>query len=217
MSVSQAPLLQMLADESRNALLKSASIINLDKNQFLFHEGDPPESFFIIASGWISLFKQDHMGKRVEIGVFGPRESFAEAARHMQGYPVNAQTMTPAQIACFRWSRIAEDLQRDPDLAKALSESTSRHLEDLVNRSADATLLVAHERLAAFLLQSCPPDCKQTTIRLPFAMGILAKKLGLTPETLSRAFARLADHSVSRSSREIRIDDVDSLKALLPP
>lgn len=216
-SISQAAVLQAMTDSSRESLLRTASIINLEKNQFLFHEGDPPTSFFIIATGWISVFKQDHTGKRAEIGVFGPRESFAEAARNMPGYPVSAQAMTAVQTACFKWDRIVGNMQDAPDLSKALTESMSRHLERLVNRTADSSLLVAHERLATFLLQSCPLDGNQTSFQLPFTMGVLSKKLGLTPETLSRAFARLSDHAVTWSSREIHIGDIQGLRALLPP
>lgn len=216
-TLSQAFILQQLPEGDRQELLRSARTIDLEKNQFLFHEGDAPTSFFIMVSGWISLFKQDHMGKNAQIGVFGPRESFAEAARMMPGYPASAQAMTVARVAWFRWDRISGDVQHSSDLSRVLMESISRHLQRLVNKTADTSLMVAHERLARFLLQNCPHDENRAAFQLPFNMRVLARKLDLTPETLSRAFARLAKHSVSWENHQIRIDDIDALRQMLPP
>ncbi len=216
-TLCQSFILQQIPEDARDELLRSATVIDLAKNEYLFHEGDPPKSFFIMVSGWISLFKQDHTRKNAQIGVFGPGESFAEAARMMAGYPASAQAMTAARVARFTWDRLSGDLQLSSDLSRVLMESTSRHLERLVNKTADVSLMVAHERLARYLLQSCPDDEPRAAFQLPFNMRVLAKKLDLTPETLSRAFARLAKHSVRWESHRIEIDDIEALRRILPP
>lgn len=53
---------------------------------------------------------------------------------------------------------------------------------------------------------------KAASLRLPFPKGLLARKLGLAPEALSRAFSTLKTVVVTVRGRAIAISNVDVLR-----
>jgi CRP-like cAMP-binding protein len=74
-------------------------------------------------------------------------------------------------------------------------------------------LNTAPQRVAKYLLelwraQGGPGN----PFRLPFQKSLLAGKLGLAPEALSRAFAMLQKTGVSISGRMVHITDAEALE-----
>ena len=72
----------------------------------------------------------------------------------------------------------------------------------------------APQRVAHYLLTHCATDGGPASIRLPFQKSLLAGKLGLAPEALSRAFSTLRRAGVTVRGRTIQINDVSALKQI---
>ena len=53
------------------------------------------------------------------------------------------------------------------------------------------------------------------SVALPYNKALIAGRLGIKPETLSRAFARLRDHGVRIEAAMAHIEDVDRLRELV--
>ena len=65
-----------------------STVRNLEKGEYLFHEGEPCEGFFVVQRGVISVQRVSAAGKVQVIHVFHPGDSFAEAALVSgEGYP----------------------------------------------------------------------------------------------------------------------------------
>ena len=68
--------------------------------------------------------------------------------------------------------------------------------------------------MAEFLASLCPIDCGPAMIALPYDKILIAARLGLKPESLSRAFAKLKSLGVSVHASHVAIDDIAKLEQL---
>jgi len=89
-----------------------------------------------------------------------------------------------------------------------------RHLLGAMDCIAGDRLLTAAQRVANYLMSRCPASAttSRVTFRLPYRKRILAGKLGLAPEALSRAFAALAASGVEVRGKVVLVDSVDQLR-----
>ena len=85
-----------------------------------------------------------------------------------------------------------EFLQQKPEVALCLLRSMSGHLCRLIDLLDDLTLKDVKTRLARWLLRRCPDpeSAEPCTFQLKTTKRLLAAKLGVASETLSRAAAR---------------------------
>ena len=100
------------------------------------------------------------------------------------------------------------------DIALKMMASMSRHLRQLVQQIELLTNKSSTERVAAFLLKLCAQDSGPATILLPLDKALIAGRLGMQPETLSRSFAKLRTLGVITRGGEISIPDVAALRHL---
>ena len=214
-AIENAEILRGKSAEVRAAILRAAQVDQAGKNEILFHEGDSAQAFFILLSGWVSIYRLGKDGRRAELGLFGPGESFAEATRAMDAYPANAQAMTAVRFARIEWRAVEVDLHDGPALSLAIADSVAKHLGRLIQRTSDRSLLTVTERLARYLLERCPGAANRSEMRLPFTKSLLARDLGVSPETLSRAFAELSGAGVTIANRDIHVGDAAALRGVL--
>ena len=90
--------------------------------------------------------------------------------------------------------------------------SASHHLKFLVEQIEQIKLMTAPQRLADFLLRLCPTDAGSCRILLPYEKTLIANRLGMKPESLSRAFAKLRGQGVTVDREEVTIGDPRALK-----
>src|SRR5215469_9907221 len=74
-------------------------IKSLEKDDYLFHEGDPAHGFYVVQRGSVNVHRVSATGKEQVIHVFRTGESFAEAALASErGYPADARALEPSQV-----------------------------------------------------------------------------------------------------------------------
>lgn len=213
--LSNTPMLQSAPDHIREAVLAEAVIEEAPKKAPLFNEGDPATCFYIVISGWVSIYRLSPDGKRANIGLFGPGESFGEAAMFLtKRFPVNGEVVASARLARMEERAMRRVIEDDPTVAFALLGSMSKHLKTLVDQIASDRLLSADQRVARFLLSLHEGDGGSADLQLPCEKVVIASALGLSPEALSRAFASLRSVGVIVAGRDVAVPDIQKLHAL---
>jgi CRP/FNR family transcriptional regulator len=173
----------------------------LDKDEYLFREGSRAEGFYVVQRGAINVHRVSPTGKEQVIAVFGPAQSFAEAALASEGgYPANARAIEPTTILMVPKAGFLELVRRRPELALKMLGSMSQHLRVLVGLLDDLTLKDVEARLLNWLLKRCPRplSAKPVTIDLDRTKRVLASEIGTVSETLSRTFSKLRQQKVIR-------------------
>jgi CRP/FNR family transcriptional activator FtrB len=125
-------------------------------------------------------------------------------------YLMSTRVLHDARILMIPAEHFRDMLARDPALNAALVKELSRHWRLLIRQIKDLKLRTAPQRLAAYLLDLS--GGLGGTVELPEERRLLAGRLGMTPESLSRAFAQLAAEGVSGRGRNVAIADAAHLR-----
>jgi CRP/FNR family transcriptional regulator, dissimilatory nitrate respiration regulator len=140
-------------------------------------------------------------------------ESFAEAAMLAQAsFPVGAQAVTDVRVLSITSQAFARCLQSDIKAAFAMLGSLSMRLRMLVEQIEQLQVQSAPQRAGSFLLKLCPPGGGNASFKLPLEKSLVARRLGIQPETFSRALAKLRPIGVEVHGAVVSIGDIDALR-----
>ncbi len=205
-------------------LARAMQEIRLEAGETLFRHGEPAERFFYLREGLIKLFRLSPEGDEKIIEIMKPGETFAEAVMFMgtKGrYPVNAEAVAASRLLAFDQKPFLGLLRESPEACFGLLASMSRRLHMLVNQIESLTLQNATYRLVAYLLEQIPREVTASPeVVLTTPKGVIASRLAIQPETLSRILARLRQGGlIEVHGNHITVRDVQALRNLvhLPP
>jgi CRP-like cAMP-binding protein len=194
-------------------LTAPAVALTFKSGDTIFRQGDPAVSFFIVVDGWIKLYHITESGKAAVIYVFTKGESIAEAVAFTgQSYPAAGEAVSDARVVRIPAAHIIKCIRDTPDIAFAMIASTSLHLHRLLEQVTQLKVQSAVQRVAEFLVSLCPSGKSPCTIALPYEKILIAGRLGVTPESLSRAFAKLKSAGVEVHDLQVIVSDVDALR-----
>lgn len=206
-------LLRDLPDALAERVLDKATLVRLERGQVLFTLGAPADAFYVILEGWVKLFRLTPDGAEAVVAALSSGESFAEPPAFLgEPYPVSAMAATDARVMKVPMSGLREEMRCDPDLALAALASSHRFLRQLVTQIERLEVQTAPQRLAAFLLGLTETRQGACEVRLPHEKQLLAGRLGMSPESLSRALARLRTQGVRGCKGGAVIHDVAALR-----
>lgn len=190
--------------------------LTLAKGDYVFHEGEPSQGFYVVQSGAVNVHRVNAAGKEQVIHVFRAGESFAEAALALPtGYPADARAVEPSSVLLLPKGPVLELLGRRPDLALLMLGSMSAHLRVVVGLLDDLTLKDVETRLLNWLVKH-GRSAANGVIKLPGTKRVLAAELGTSSETLSRTLGRLRDEKlITVSAKTITVHEQVRLAALL--
>jgi CRP/FNR family transcriptional regulator len=192
---------------------------SLDKGQYLFHEGDPAQGFYIVQRGAVNVHRVSAAGKEQVIHVFRSGDSFAEVALATEsGYPADARAQEASQVLLVQKVGILALLRRQPELALRMLGSMSSHLRVLVGQLEDLTLRDVETRFANWLVKRCPDRASDQPVQIELSMTkrALAAELGTVSETLSRTLAKFRDQKLlTVKGRTVTVLNPSGLSALL--
>jgi CRP-like cAMP-binding protein len=201
-----------LRDELLASVLKVSSVQEFSSGEILFVQGDEVSASYIVLEGWLKLYRLNQYGGEAVVNVFTRGQSFAEAAVFaMEAYPVTAEAVTDARLIRIPQNQLLRHVKEDPEFACSMLASTSIHLQVLVRQIEQLKTNTATQRVARFLASLCPVSEGSCTIGLPYDKTLIAGRLGMKPESLSRAFAQLRNVGVKVEQSAAAIADVEKL------
>ena len=209
------PLFAGLSQEELLDLLADSSVTVAPADSLLFLQGDPAHTFYVVLEGWVKLFRTTAEGDEAIIAVVPQGQSFAEAAVFEEGsYPVSAAMVDDARLLCIAAEPFLEKIVADRRMIMKMMASMSKRLRQLVNQVEDLSLKSSVERVAGYLAGLCTEEAGAANVRLPLDKAVIARHLGMQPETLSRSFARLRTLGIAAEGDKVTIADVDVLRRL---
>lgn len=209
----EALILKSLPQDLAQELLENASNRAYVRGETVFLQGEPAEQVFIVLEGWVKLFRITPSGTEAVVGVFTQGHSFAEAAVFSGvPYPVAAEAVTDCQLLAIPARTILARMRARPELCLSVLASSFKHLHGLVSQIEQLKAHTGAQRLAEFLVDLCPVREGACTITLPYDKSLIAGRLGMKPESLSRAFARLRELGVSVTQNHAAIHEVGRLR-----
>jgi len=105
----------------------------------------------------------------------------------------------------------------DGGFAHALMIELARSYRNLVKELTNQKLRSSLERLAAWILRTDAELGHGGKFELPYEKRVLAARIGVAPEVLSRSFASLVAYKMTVTGKTVMIGDRDALAKLAPP
>ena len=216
--LSRLPLFQELGPDQLAKLETACRERRLSKGSMLFQKGDPAKGFFVVVFGQIKLAFPSAQGNEKVVQIVGPRQSFGEAVMCLDlPCPVFAEALVDSLLLHIGSGPVFELLETDPLFARRMLAGLSMRLHSLVQDVETYSLRSSAQRVVGYLLQHCPQneaECEGSfDISLPTSKQVIASRLNLTPETLSRIFHDLAANGlIAVSGKQITINNAKRLR-----
>ncbi len=163
--------------------------MRFDRNEEIFGEDEAAEYVYRVASGAVRTMRFSSDGRRQILGFHLPGDVFGLELSGI--HTLSAEAVTPSNIVMVRRSMVDKAAAEHPAAARMVLQLTA---ENLLSARDHAMLLGrkgAGERVAAFLLRFAERCESSQELDLPMSRADIADFLGLTIETVSRAFAEM--------------------------
>jgi len=218
-TLRQCRLFADMAPHDLASIAKTCETRKLGKGETLFREREKARGFYIVQHGAINIHRLSADGKEQVIAIFRPYECFAEVTlTTIETYPANAVALEPSQVVLVRKGDFRALIMRTPELALRMLTSMSFHLKHLVQVMEDQKFKRIESRLANHLLRNVPSTgtSGDIVVSLDTSKKVLAGRLGVSSETLSRSLARFRrEKLISVHRAKITIHDSEGLRAYL--
>jgi CRP-like cAMP-binding protein len=218
-AVRQHYLFSGLEPADFDALCRRVRRITVHKGETVFHRGDQAANFYYVETGQVELNVVAATGQKKVIEVLGPGRTFAEAVAFMREhkYPVSCEALSDCVLYEIPNRDYVDLLASNPEACIRLLSDVSRHLHARVREIEQLTIQNARSRLVSYLLDhivDSNEDEDEATIRLELPRHVIASRLSIMPETLSRLLRQMTDERIL--TIEDRVIFVHSLSRLRP-
>lgn len=210
-------LFRALSEEQMARLCAAITVKSLEQGEHLFEAGSRAEEFYLLAAGQMKLYRLSPAGQEKVIEIIRPGHTFAEALMFLDipSYPVNAQALSYCELYAIKNRVFLDILRGSVDLCFQVMADISMRLKRHLNEIDSLTLQNATLRVVNYL-SHLVPSCNSDTaeIILPAAKNIIASRLSITPETLSRILHTLSSKGlIAVEGLHIKVHDVERLRS----
>jgi len=191
--------------------------------EHLITEGETTDYFYDLLDGTVALARNGWDGRRQILSFLGARQFLGAAST--PNYPNLATALTPVTAISYPRAALEKALSTTPGFASEFRVVLTRILESAHDHVYTIGQRSAVERVASFLLylranqaRFSPdgPREKSDHVDLPMTRLDIADFLGLTIETVSRAFSALKKAGIISftDSHACEITNIDRIRDL---
>jgi len=166
-----------------------------------------------LAYGAVKLVLRRHDRAERVLRVIGALQTFGESSALLtRGAPYDAIALQESKLVVIPTASLFALLERDARFARRMVTALAESKAELYAEMEAATLLSGMQRLAGYLKELAGEERK---LSLPFSKTLVASRLGIKKETLSRLLRELVEQRViDMARREIVILEPAALREL---
>jgi CRP/FNR family cyclic AMP-dependent transcriptional regulator len=219
-ALSHCRLFAGMSPETLDAISRTMRARRFRRGEVLFHEGDPGDALFIVASGTVKVAVPSEEGEEAILATLRRGESLGELSL-LDGAPRSASAIAlePVEAMTLPRKQFMELLATDAVLRDALLAQLAAEVRRLTTHVADLHFLDLAGRLAARLARLAEEHGERLdggAIRLdaPPTQGDLASMIGATRQSVNKLLGEFADEGLLRLEQDsILIPDLELLHA----
>lgn len=214
--LANLPLMEGVSRHVIRQLATQSALVDAKRGETVVRRGDTVRGLYAIAYGSVKKRLRHPGGAEVVLALLGPGDTFAEVPA-LLACParVEAVALSDTMLVVINAVCIGTQTVSDPRLARNVSKILARRMHALLGEF-ERGMLPSLQRLAAYLDSIAEPEAPGTWVaRLPVSKTLVAARLDIKKETLSRLLRELAGRGlISVARREIRILDRAALAAV---
>jgi CRP-like cAMP-binding protein len=184
-------------DQPELAMLDAVgSVMTLDRETTLFHEGDTAHYYYKVVSGAVRSCRLLTDGRRHVGDFFLPGDLIGFHSLEIHGF--TAEAVNESTLVRYERRRVEALMARSPRVGKCLLNRMCSELSEARSRMVMLGRMTAQERIANFLLRMADRGgrAEPDSITLPMTRTDIGDYLGLTTETVCRTLAQLKSAGV---------------------
>ena len=194
--LAQSTLFAPLSAEERVRLGRQFVRRTLERDEYLFFEGDPAEWLILVTQGRVKMIKHSESGRETIVATFGPGEIVGEVGVLVgEAYPATAQALEPTVTLSLARTEYVALVRRHPDLSWALIEELGRRLQQSHEAMRSLAVEKVERRVARVLLRMANTAGERleggaVRITVPLSRQDIADMAGTVIETAIRTLSK---------------------------
>lgn len=217
-ALGRCPLFSGLGPEPLQAIAQTLRRRRFRRGEVLFHEGDPGDSLFIVASGAVKVVVPSEEGDEAILATLRRGDFLGELAL-LDGAPRSASAIAleATETMALPRDRFKALVASEPVIRDALLSSLAGELRRLTAHVAELHFLDLTGRLAARLARLAEEHGTREadgSIRLdaPLTQSDLAAMIGATRQSVNKLLGEFVEEGLLRLDRDaIVIPDLEAL------
>lgn len=195
-------------------LSKQAQIKHVKKGQSLFITGDQANYIYIILSGWVCLYRETVNGDQAIIDILSTDDIFGDHALFENMiHAYSSEAADESILITIPMTLFKQEIETNHSFTLGFLSNVALARKRQDTEIEHRTLQTAPQRIGCFLLKQTPViENDMTVITLPYEKTLIASKLGMKPETFSRALSKLkSEVGMCVKGPRIEVDNIDDL------
>ena len=192
-------LFQEFSESEFSTVVDHTTLCELKTDDILFRQQQQATDFFLLVDGKIKLSLLSIEGTEKIVDIIFPGSTFAEAIilNGLPGFPVNAVALSDSNVLRINAEAYTNILSNSPKTCIKVMATLSLRLHKLMGEINRLSLHNATYRLISYLLENIPDEAIESTeVNLSIPKHVVASRISVTPETLSRTLKRLCQEGL---------------------
>jgi CRP/FNR family cyclic AMP-dependent transcriptional regulator len=207
-----------LGEDVRASIAERMLPRRFSKGDFIFHQGDPGESLYVVAEGLVRLFVTSEDGEEMVLANLESRDMFGELAV-IDGGPrsASAKAVESTTLVALTQPAFIDVLQQTPQLIQTLHRSLGGLLRRVLEQASDLVFLDLPGRVAKLLLGLAGERGTRTedgiVVDLQLSQETLARMVGGSRPTVNQILRGFEQRGyVELEGRRLKIKEESALK-----
>lgn len=209
--LKQIPFFSDIDTAPLSKLAQCSSIKHFNKGESLFFHGDEAVYFYIVASGWIKLFRDTLDGQESFLGLVTDGDVVGEINVNQKNHLCSAMAVNETDILFLPKNILQESLKDNFMLSSKIIKTLNYTIATLELQFEHVSTMNAAQRVGCFILRLANYKQAKVKITLPYEKTLIASYLGMRLETFSRALNQLKTIGVVVKGNILHIEDLQEL------
>lgn len=212
--LSEKAVFDGCADGFIARLVEQSRVIKAPKGQVFFIHQESADNFYLVQKGWVKLFRETLDGAQAVVDIVPSGHLFGETSIFEDDvYPYSAEAAEPSEVIVLPLAVLKQEIEENPKLALSMLSAMARYRKQQDQELEHRTLQNASQRIGCFLLRLADQDQDgPLTIHLPYDKTLVASRLGMQPETFSRALSKLKTATgIKVNGASVQMSSLDDL------
>jgi len=214
-AIRNSPLFTGLTEGEKDVLLEGGEIHFHAPQGYLFRQGDGVEYFYIVCKGIVREFRKSHRGSEITVNIHGPGNAFCTAEMFLKEglHQTSAAAVDDAHVMKLPIQPLKKNLQKYKVVLERLICSLAQFAFMKQVEVEQQATMTATQIVAAFLRQICAShELDPGGFELPYSKSLIASRLGMEGETLSRTLHKLRQYGITVRGNHVSFHDAPDIK-----
>lgn len=204
-----------IEEGQRDAFLREGVLAYCKRGEYLFQQGDPIIFFYIVCSGIMQLFTETPDGREMTIDIAMAGKTIAKSEALMTlsvNHHLSAKSVGESVVLKFPISWLKK-VASHPIISLNILAAVSQYAHMVEIESEHKSTMTAAQQVGCFLQRLCVMHgLNPHGFELPYSKVLIASRLGMEPETFSRALGKLRDNGIEVSDSRVKFHDIAQIE-----